>query len=538
MLDLSRRGLLGAALLGGTGLMLGGCGRAPAPPASPKPRYGGRLRLGIVDGDRSGNLDAHKPIGLGSTIRGFALYDKLWEWSSEMTPLLSLAEEAEVSRDARFWTIRLKQGLEFHHGKTIDADDVIFSIRRLTDPELASPFGSLVRPVDRDQIAKLDNRTVRLVIRDGDGFVALPQTWVNFGGIVPQDYHPVTNPVGAGPYKIVSPGDYVPGQRALFRRFENYHKPGRPYAEELEIIEFKDQTARFAALLAGQIDVANSILPEHAATLANASSVKLVRSPTNSWHSFDMNINAEPFRDVRVRQAFRLLVDRQDMVERVLHGEGRIANDLYSPQDPCFAHHIPQRQHDPEEARSLLKAAGYEKLKLEVVSSPFATTSALAFAEQAKRVGIAMSVRKVDMPTFTGPDRTKWAFSTGGPMGSGMPGLDYLGTALSVDAPTAANNKTHFNNPEFARRFDAALAEPDVNARRPLLHAAQQIQHEQGGFHRTLHPDLSDQRVEWLKEQSRLLWLHGFLEHDVDIDAWIDRRPLEAALALRAAKAA
>lgn len=57
-------------------------------------------------------------------------------------------------------------------------------------------------------------------------------------------------------------------------------------------------------------------------------------------------------------------------------------------------------------------------------------------------------------------------------------------------------------------------------------------------FHRSLHPDLSDQRVDWLKAQARLLWVHGFLEHDVDVDAWIDRRPLEAALAQRSARAA
>lgn len=481
MAGLSRRTVLGAAALGGAGLMLGGC-REVVLDAAPAPRRGGRLRLGIVDGDRSGNLDVHKPIGLGSTIRGFALYDKLWEWSEQMTPLPALAEEAEVSPDARFWTIRLKPGLEFHHGKTIDADDLIFSIRRLTDPMLASPYGTLIEPVDRDAIEKLDARTIRLAIRDGRGFVALPQTWVNFGGIVPVDYHPVTNPVGAGPYRLVKPGDYVPGQRALFRRFENYHKHGRPYADELEIIEFKDQTARFSALLAGQIDMANALLPEHGTLLERSSRVKLVRSVTNSWQSFDMNISAPPFHDVRVRQAFRLLADREDLVKRVLHGEGRPANDLYAPHDPAFAHTLPSRPHDPDRARFLLKQAGHDGLNVELVASPLATSAALVLAEHARRAGVGIQVRKVDLPTFTGPKRTSWAFSSGGAMGSGMPGLDYLATALSVDAPTASNNKTHFRDPEFGRLFTRALAEPDAARRAPLLKRAQEIQYERGGL--------------------------------------------------------
>ncbi|MFP3374734.1 ABC transporter substrate-binding protein, partial [Pseudomonas sp. SIMBA_068] len=75
---------------------------------------------------------------------------------------------------------------------------------------------------------------------------------------------PVTNPVGAGPYRLKS---FIPGQRSLYTRFEHYYKPNRPYADELEIIEFKDQVSRAAALRAGQIDVASGVQAEHSALL-------------------------------------------------------------------------------------------------------------------------------------------------------------------------------------------------------------------------------------------------------------------------------
>ena len=165
--ELTRRRFLGGSLApraaAGGGLL--GCDQqAPAPAANPLVPSLARLRLGIIDGNQSGNLDAHKPIGSG-IVRGFALYAKLWEWDEQMQPRLALAEEAEVSPDARTWTLRLRQGLEFHHGKTIDADDLIFSVRRLTDPELASPYAALLHWVDRDNLVKLDERTIRLSFR-------------------------------------------------------------------------------------------------------------------------------------------------------------------------------------------------------------------------------------------------------------------------------------------------------------------------------------------------------------------------------------
>ncbi len=480
-MDRRRFLLTGTAALGAS--LLAGCGRDDRPASRPDvasapgdatPRRGGRLRLGIIDGDQAGNLDVHKPAGTGSVIRGFALYSKLWEWTPDMTPTLALAEEAEVSPDATHWTLRLRPGLEFHHGKTISADDVVFSILRLTDPELASPYAGLVSAVDRSRVVKLDDRTVRVHFKEGRGFVPLPDTWVNFGGIVPTDYHPVTNPVGAGPYRLK---EFLPGRRSLFVRFDNYFKPGQPYADEIEIIDFKDQTSRLAALQNGQIDLANAISPEHVPLLERDPRAAVLVSETYGWQSFDMNLSKPPFDDIRVRQAFRLLADREDLVKRALNGQGRIANDLYSPQDPAFNHDIPQRRQDLEQARALLKAAGQENLTVDLIASAAGTNAALVFAEQARRVGVTLNVKKVDAATFGSPQRLQWPISTGGTLGQ-----SFLSTALHIDAPSAVSNKTQFYDGRFGELFAQALAQPDLSLRRPLIHEAQQIQHERGGL--------------------------------------------------------
>lgn len=478
--DTSRRDFLGLTGAVGAGFLLGGLltGCAPDPGAADAadgaPRRGGRLRLGVIDGGQTGNLDVHKPTGSASTIRGFALYSKLWEWSDGMFPQLALAEFAEPNADASAWTIRLRQGLEFHHGKTISADDVLYSVLRLTDPELASPNGASVRLVDRQKLQKLDDRTVRIGFRDGIGFLPLPDTWVNFGGIVPTDYHPITNPVGAGPYRLK---DFQPGRRSLFTRFENYFREGAPYPDELEIIDFKDQVSRFEALLSGQIDMAHSIAPEQGPLARGNARVKLVTSQTNWWRGFNLNVSRPPFDDVRVRQAFRLLIDREDMVRRVLQGEGRIANDLYAPHDPAFDHTIAQRPYDPEQARRLLREAGAKGLSVDLVTDAGGTSAALVLAEQAAKVGVTVKVKQVDAATYGGPLKNSWTMSTGGTLGH-----PYLAAAISNDGPYATTNRTNFHDPRFDELVREAMRQPDLEARKPLIHEAQRIQYDRGGL--------------------------------------------------------
>ncbi|CAI8706845.1 peptide/nickel transport system substrate-binding protein [Pseudomonas donghuensis] len=475
--DYQRRRFLGYSLALGGGLLLSGCGPeqpAASPVANDPPRHGGRLRLGVLSGGQVGNLDAHKPIGSG-IVRGFALYSKLWEWDEQMQPRLALAEEAEASADANTWTVRLRQGLEFHNGKTIDADDLIFSIRRLTDPQLASPYAALLHWVDRDNLEKLDARTVRIRFKDGRSYLPLAETWVNFGGIVPVDYHPLTNPVGAGPYKLKS---FTPGQRSVFSRFENYYKDGRPYADELEIIDFKDQVSRLAALRAGQIDMANGLPSEQLQIIERDPRLQLVTSVSGNWLSFEMNTSKPPFDNPKVREALRLLADRPELVRRALNGQGRVANDLYAPNDPTFNHRLGPRPHDPQRAAQLLREAGYDKLEVELVTtSGPALASALVFAEQAKAIGVTLKVRQVDQATFDGPQHDQWQLSTGGTIGA-----PFLASAMHIDAPFAVANKTHFNDPQFSQLFLQAMAQPDLAKRSALVHQAQQIQYERGGL--------------------------------------------------------
>lgn len=482
--EFSRRIFLGNSLAVGGGLLLGssllgGCDAGgPASNAAAiarpgTPVHGGRLRVGIIDGDQAGNLDAHKPSG-GGIIRGWALYSKFWEWNDDVSTRLGLAEFAEPNADASAWTIRIKPGLEFHHGKSIGADDMLFSILRLTDPKLASPFAGLVGAIDRQALRKLDERTIEIRFKQGRSFFPLDETLIAFGGIVPTDYDPVSNPVGAGPYRLKR---FVPGQRALFSRFENYYKPNQPYADELEIIEFKDQVSRVAALRAGQIDIASGVQAEHSALLKADPRLQLVVSPTTSFSGFNLNTAKAPFQDERVRQAFRLLADRQELVGRGLNGFGRIANDLYSPTDPTYNHAIAQRPFDLDQARSLLRQAGQTDLRIELTTTANEINAALVFAQQAKKAGVQVKVTPVDASVFNGSQKEQWLMSPGS-----TPARGFLATGLHNDAPLAIYNRSNFRDERFSALFTQALGQPDLAQRKQLVHEAQAIQHQRGGL--------------------------------------------------------
>lgn len=483
--DLLNRGLgLGAGALTLGGLSAGalmGCERkkdtvtvAQSTAEEGTPKKGGIIRIGVINGNQAGNLDAHKPIGASSAFRGWPLYAKLWEWGRDIQPKLALAEFAEPNQDGTLWTIRLKKGLEFHHGKTITADDVIFSLRRLTDPKLASPFAAYLYSLQRDGIKKRDEYTVEIPFATGRGLVALPEAWMSWGGIVPTDYDPATNIVGAGPYKLKS---FTPGQRSSFTRFENYWKPGQPYADEIEVIDFKDQTGRLAALQAGQIDIATGITAELLPLIKANPKYHVVSSETDAWQSFDMNTAKAPFNDVRVRQAFRLIADRDELVKRALAGQGRVANDLYSYSDPVFNRSIAQRKQDIVKARELLKAAGYENnLRVELVAGPD-SSAALVFAQQAVKAGVTVKVKQVEAATFADALKQDWPFSVGGSVSR-----PFSLTVLQIDGPDAANNKTHFSNPKFSELVRASLQQADLEKRKALVHEAQQIQHDQGSL--------------------------------------------------------
>ncbi|HSK34477.1 MAG TPA: ABC transporter substrate-binding protein, partial [Propionicimonas sp.] len=306
-------------------------------------------------------------------------------------------------------------------------------------------------------------------------------------GIVPADYDPAA-PIGTGPFRH---DFFSPGQRSVFVRNDQYWQEGRPYLDQLEILDFDDTDALINALLSTQVDAVGQIPLTLTEVIDADPRIDVLNSETGMWLPFTMRVDRPPFDDNRVRQAFRLAVDRPGMIEQVLSGNGRVANDLYAPYDPGFAAELPQRTQDLQRARRLLAEAGHpDGLDVELVTAPIqagAVEAAQVFAQQAEPAGIRVSIRRVDTTTFFGDGYLQWDFAQ-----DFWYTRNFLPQADNGSMPTSPYNETHWNHPEFIDLVERARATVDEGERNALIARAQALEHEEGGYIIWGYPNQAD----------------------------------------------
>jgi peptide/nickel transport system substrate-binding protein len=482
--DALRGALAGGAMLSAGGLLAcgddddgggGGGGGASGGSSAEGVRDGGSLRVGVSGGGPEDSIDAHVLTTDPDIARSFQLYEPLAVRNPDYELEMLLAESIEADKSPDEWTIRLRDGVTFHNGKPVTADDVLFSLQRIIDPKDPKTGAASISYIDLKSSKKLDARTVRIKLQAPN--VGFPDdVGQYFNGIVPTDYDP-KNPVGTGPFKYKS---FSPGQRSVFVKNPNYWREGEPHVDEVVIIDFPDDTARVNALLGQQVDAISNLPAAQIAQAQGNSALKVLVSETGAWQPFTMRVDQAPFDDKRVRQAMRLIADREQLIQQALSGQGRVANDLYSPFDPAYDKDLPQRKQDLEQAKSLLKQAGKSDLSVELVTAPVfqgLVEAAQVLAEQAKGAGVTIKVRKVDSGTFYGDNYLSWTFAQ-----DFWFTRTYLGQVAQGSLKDSPFNETHWNDPAFVKLIDQARAELDEGNRTDILHEAQKIEYDSGGY--------------------------------------------------------
>ena len=478
------------------GLMLGVSPTLLSSPAyAATPQRGGRLRIGIDGGSTTDTLDpAPSASTMSSVICQGQLYNSLVEIDAKGNAIPELAESWEASHNAAIWTFKLRKGVEFHNGKSMDAEDVIFSLNYHRGEESKSGAKGIVKPIK--EIVADGKYTVKFILNEGNA---------DFPFLM-SDYHLCIVPVGTTDFsKGIGIGGYVlstfePGVRALTKRNPNYWKKGRAHFDEVETLNIDDINARVTALKTNQIDYMARVDTKIAHLLKKTPNIQLINVTGTYHNSIPMLTDVSPYDNNDVRLALKYAIDREALVKTVLRGFGTIGNDHpIGPNQKYFASDLPQRKYDPDKARYHMKKAGLMEhtFNLHAADGVFvgAMDTAVLYQEHAAKAGIKINVvREPNDGYWKSVWRKKpWCMCYWG----GRPTADWMFS--SVYAEGVAWNDTHWKHDRFNKILKEARSELNESKRREMYAEMQRLVKDEGGVVIPMLPNILEAATTKLK---------------------------------------
>jgi peptide/nickel transport system substrate-binding protein len=468
---LSRRQVLRG--LGAAGA-LAAAGRFAAA-ATETPRVGGRIRVASVSSSIADTLDPAKGALSTDYTRQYMVYSGLTQYDSRLEAQPGLATSI-ASDDATLWTVKLRQGVEFHDGKPLTPADVVYSLLRHKDPATGSQVRAIAEQfADVRQTGPLEVQ-IRLVAPNVDLPVILADSHFL---IIRNGTTDFRTAVGTGPYRCV---DFNPGVRTVGRRNPNYWKPGRPYLEEIELIGIGDDSSRVNALLAGDVQLINGVNPRSAQRIRSSPGYAVHETQSGLYTDLVMRQDGGPTGNPEFVLALKHLLDREEMLQAVFLGHAVLANDQpVPPGSPYYCPDIPQRQYDPDKARFLLRKAGLGRTRLTMYASPAAERSvdiATLLQESARSVGLGLQVDRVPPDGYWSNCWMKHPLTFGNI--NPRPTVDLLfSTFFKSDSPW---NECGWKNTQFDTLLVAARSERDDARRRQMYWQMQRLVHDECGI--------------------------------------------------------
>ncbi|MBC4015593.1 ABC transporter substrate-binding protein [Siccirubricoccus deserti] len=331
------------------------------------------LRVGMTAADIPSTTGQPSQGAEGIRFAGITGYDGLTNWDlsrgdrkARIRPGLAESWSTDAA-DRNRWTFRLRQGVTFHDGSEFNAEAVVWNLDKVMnkdapqyDSAQAAQAATFVAPIT--SYRAVDGSTVEITTREPNAnlpwklvsvFFSSPARWRELGGSWARF---AQNPSGTGPWRF---DKVVPRERIEYVRNAHYWDSARiPKCDRLVVVPMPDPLTRGAALLSGQVDWIEAPSPDMIPRLRNAGMNIVTNGYPHVWPYLLSCLPDSPFRDVRVRQAINLGIDREGLVA-LLGGTAMAAKGAALPNDPWFGQPQFQLRHDPREAKRLLQAAGY-----------------------------------------------------------------------------------------------------------------------------------------------------------------------------------
>ncbi|GIX45912.1 MAG: ABC transporter substrate-binding protein [Candidatus Tectimicrobiota bacterium] len=327
----------------------------------------------------------HQAQLLPLLFSGLTTLDEHWQ------PQPALATHWEVTADGLVYTLHLRQGVRFHHGKPLDAADVRHSFQQAAAGPLATamPF-AVIAGIDTPDAA-----TVRFLLKEPYAPFLAKLTAIDCP-IVPGDasYPLYAVPPGTGPFQL---GRFRPGEALVLHRFADYWEAGLPRLERLELLAVASAAERWRRVQAGEVDFA-VLDPLTAPSSASAGVVLEASAPTGVF-ALVFNTRRPPFADPEVRRAVAWAIDKAALAQQVLGAYGVPVAQPFAPEDNPWFVPLEARQRDLARARALLARAGYPqglRVRLPVIAeAALFSKTALVLQQQLRQAGIEVHVEIV-----------------------------------------------------------------------------------------------------------------------------------------------
>ncbi len=410
------------------------------------------------------NLD---PTGGAAAAIDEVVYANIFEGLTRFGPDGSinpgLASSWDVSEDGKTYTFHLREGVKFHDGTDMNADDVVFSLDRARAEDSTNAQKALFASIE--SVTAVDPLTVEVKLSEPNGNFPFNMAWGDAVIVAPESIaDAATNPVGTGPFVFK---EWVQGDHVTITRNPDYW--GDPVALSEATFKFiSDPNAAFAALMAGDVDAfPNFPAPETLSQFENNPQFKVIVGSTEGETILSTNNKAEWLSDIRVRKAIAHAINRQEIIDG-LFGYGTPIGTHFAPHNPDYVDLTGMSDYDPEKSRALLAEAGAEDITLRLMLPPptYARRGGEIIASQLRAVGINVEISNLEW--------AQWLEQV-------FKGKDF---DLTIVSHTEPNDINIYARPDYYFQYDnpsfqALIAELEVTsdpaARRALNHVAQKI---------------------------------------------------------------
>lgn len=448
--------------------------------SDPAAKQGGKLTVGSLIEPPS--YDIYHQAGEAVNFMAPLMYQTLVYPAADGVPYPLLAESWDVSGDVSVYTFRLRSGIKFHTGQTLEAEDVKYSLDYMRNKENGT-IGALDF-ADVEKIDAIDKHTVRITLSRPNSAFLITLTHRN-ASIIPRNWYSGDNAraelntksVGTGPFRLA---EWVQHSYMRLERNPDYWQPNLPYLDEIVFNFIPNSAGMLVAVRNGRVDMAVLVRPQDAQQLSGVENLTVQRTKSLNQKSLDLDCNYGQLSDQRVRQAIALLVDKEAVMQAAIAGYGQVLGTMVPGMQERWGlplSEVPNQSVDVEKAKSLLAEAGHAggfDIELRtIIGYDWMEPAALTLVQQLAKGGVRAHIKRLDLGAWLKNLRSRQLGFTLNDWGT-PPDPNILFYRHFHEQPEGADFR-NWNNDEGSKLLDRGREVQAYEKRKPIYDDFQKL---------------------------------------------------------------